>query len=198
MHHFPLLARLSGMRHSSRIVLAVSTCTLIVSGCTSATTGPVRNVQVNATFDTASGTATTYDTALVPVGAQGSVASTGADGSTTVTLDVRGLQPGRAYGAHAHTQDCGAKGVDAGPHFQNEPDPVSPSVDPAYANPRNEIWLDLTTDGAGAGSASATVPWEFSGDRRARSVIIHAMPTATDAGKAGTAGARAACVTVGF
>jgi Cu-Zn family superoxide dismutase len=29
-------------------------------------------------------------------------------------------------------------------------------------------------------------------------VIIHAMPTATDPGKAGTAGSRAACITVGF
>ena len=129
------------------------------------------------------GTATTYDTALVPVGAQGSVASTATDGTTTVTLEVRGLQPGRTYGAPAHTKPCGATGADAGPHFQNDPDPVRPG---------------LTTDGTGAGTASTTVPWEFTGDRRAHSVVIHAMPTATDAGHAGTAGARAACITVAF
>ena len=172
--------------------------TLLAAGCATANAGSVHNVQASATFDTAVGTATTYDPVLVPVGAQGSVASTATDGTTTVTLDVRGLQAGRTYGAHAHIQACGAAGADAGPHFQNDPDPVQPGVDPAYANPRNEIRLDLTTDGSGAGSASTTVPWEFTGDRRARSVVIHAMPTATDAGHPGTAGARAACITVAF
>ena len=34
----------------------------------------------------------------------------------------------------------------AGPTFQNVVDPVQPSVDPAYANPENEIWLDFRTD----------------------------------------------------
>ena len=78
------------------------------------------------------------------------------------------------------------------------PDPVQPSVDPAYANPQNEVWLDLTTDGEGAGSATTTVAWGFERAPRAQSVVIHAMPTATGAGRAGTAGDRAACVTVAF
>ena len=67
---------------------------------------------------------------------------------------------------------------------------------PAYANPRNEIGLDLTTGAAGAGSATATVGWGR--NRRAGSVIIHAMPTAAGPGEAGVAGARAACITVEF
>jgi len=71
-------------------------------------------------------------------------------------------------------------------------------VDPAYANPENEIWLDFTTDAEGAASAETTVEWTFPADRRAASVIIHAMPTATAPGEAGTAGDRAACVTVDF
>jgi superoxide dismutase, Cu-Zn family len=62
----------------------------------------------------------------------------------------------------------------------------------------NEIWLDFTTDAAGAGRATSTVPWVFPADRRAASVIIHAMPTSTEPGKAGGAGNRAACLTVGF
>jgi superoxide dismutase, Cu-Zn family len=42
------------------------------------------------------------------------------------------------------------------------------------------------------------VPWVFPADRRAASVIIHAMSTSTEPGKAGGAGNRAACLTVGF
>jgi Cu-Zn family superoxide dismutase len=42
------------------------------------------------------------------------------------------------------------------------------------------------------------VAWAFPADRRAASVVIHALPTATDPGKAGSAGNRAACITVGF
>jgi Cu-Zn family superoxide dismutase len=159
---------------------------------------PTRTVQVSATFGTDDPTAITYDPALVPVGSRGAVSSETADGSTTVMLAVRGVDPERRYGAHAHAEPCGATGDLAGPHFQNQVDPVQPSVDPAFANPENEVWLDLTTDESGAGSATATVPWAFEGDRRAQSVIIHAMPTATAPGEAGTAGARAACITVEF
>ena len=133
-----------------------------------------------------------------PGGATASVTAGEAGTSTNVTLEVTGLQPNRQYGAHAHTKPCGGDGKDAGPHFQFKPDPVTPSVDPAYANNVNEIWLDFTTDAAGAGRATATVPWVFPADRRAASVIIHAMSTSTEPGKAGGAGNRAACLTVGF
>jgi Cu-Zn family superoxide dismutase len=158
---------------------------------------PTKNVQVSATFGP-DGTAITYDPELVPVGSRGAVSSDTGDGGTSVMLAVRGLEPDRRYGAHAHTEPCGATGDLAGPHFQNQVDPVQPSVDPAYANPENEIWLDLTTDASGSGSATATVPWGFERDRRAQSVIIHAMPTAMGPGEAGSAGARAACISVEF
>jgi superoxide dismutase, Cu-Zn family len=159
----------------------------------------VRNVAVSRTFAAPpGGDAVTYDQELVPVGARATVtAEEGAD-RTTVSLEVAGLQPNRRYGAHAHAKPCGAEGTDAGPHFQRQQDPVSPSVDPAYANPENEIWLDFQTDAQGAGEANTTVAWAFPADRRAQSVIIHAMPTATEPGKAGTAGDRAACITVAF
>ena len=91
-----------------------------------------------------------------------------------------------------------ASGADAGPHYQFSEDPVTPSVDPSYANPMNEIWLDVTTDANGAGEATATVPWVFPDDRRAESVVLHEKPTATHAGHAGTAGGRPGCVTVDF
>jgi superoxide dismutase, Cu-Zn family len=142
--------------------------------------------------------AVTYDQTLVPVGSTAVVDATEGDGRTTVTMAVTGLEPNRRYGAHAHAKPCGATGADAGPHFQFTPDPVQPSVDPAYANPQNEIWLDLRTDGDGSGEATATVPFLFT-DRAPKSIVIHeAQSTATEPGKAGSAGARVACLTVPF
>jgi len=141
--------------------------------------------------------ATNYNKTLVPDGAKALVAEYVFDGATTVTLNVRGLVPNRAYGAHAHALPCGPTGDAAGPHFQHVPDPVKPSVDPEYANPENEIWLDFKTDGQGNATTASTVPWKFQ-DTKAGSVVIHADPTQTAAGKAGTAGARIGCVSVGF
>lgn len=139
----------------------------------------------------------TYDEALVPVGSDATVLSLPIAGRTEVTLRVRGLVPHRGYGVHVHQRPCGATGDAAGPHYQHVPDPVQPSVDPAYANPRNEIWLDLTTDDTGAATTSTSVDWQFV-DRHAGSVVLHAERTHTAPGHAGTAGARLACVNVDF
>lgn len=139
----------------------------------------------------------TYDQKLAPSGAQLSVFGFSGPRSTTVLLNTRGLLPKRDYGAHVHVRPCGAAPADAGPHFQDKKDPVQPSVDPAYANPRNEIWLDFTTDRLGNGFAVTTVPWGF-GDRAAGSVVVHATHTHTDPGHAGTAGARLACLNAEF
>ncbi|GAA4804535.1 hypothetical protein GCM10023353_03860 [Tomitella cavernea] len=72
------------------------------------------------------------------------------------------MQPGRDFGAHAHTKPCGPEPSDSGPHYQNVQDPAatadSPSTDPAYANPQNEVWLDFTTDGSGVGYGRLGVP----------------------------------------
>lgn len=197
------------MRRTVRPVLiglaaafALAGCGLGASASTSTVTsdGPTgsRDVHVAATFTKALGPAVTYDVALVPEGARAAVSSAAAGGNTTIKLALRGLQPERKYGAHAHAKPCGERGEDAGPHFQNVVDPVQPSVDPQYANAQNEVWLDLLTDPTGAGSGETTVAWEFPAERRAQSVIVHALPTSTEPGKAGTAGARAACVTVAF
>ncbi|AXB48973.1 superoxide dismutase family protein [Amycolatopsis albispora] len=143
--------------------------------------------------------APTYEPDLVPVGAKASVFSLSApEFGTGVTLVVRGLLPNREYGAHAHTKPCGPDGAAAGPHYQKRVDPVSPSVDPAYANPSNEIWLDFTTDRFGTGFSTTRVPWQFDADRRAGSVVVHETHTHTHPGHAGTAGARLACLSVAF
>jgi Cu-Zn family superoxide dismutase len=183
------------------VVLAVLTGLASPAGAAPTSPAPpVHVATVRATFTayTAGAQAVTYRPDLVPAGSRVRVFSLSAKRAGTMTaLVVIGLVPGRAYGAHAHAQPCGATGDAAGPHFQNTPDPVKPSVDPAYANPRNEIWLDFTTDRAGVGFALSTVDWTF-GDRRAHSVVIHETHTHTDPGHAGTAGARLACVDVDF
>jgi Cu-Zn family superoxide dismutase len=159
---------------------------------------PVHTTTANGTFAAyAPGAhAVTYRPDLVPAGARAHVFSlSAAHAGTTTSLVVTGLLPGHSYGAHAHALPCGATGDAAGPHFQHVPDPVKPSVDPAYANPRNEIWLDFTTDRIGTGFALSTVDWTFTA-RRARSVVVHETHTHTDPGHAGTAGARLACLDV--
>ena len=112
--------------------------------------------------------AITYNTALVPLGAGilTSLEPAGGDRSRTVaTLTVTGLLRNRGYAAHAHTHPCSATGEDAGPHYQNHVDPAAtpqhPSTDPHYANPRNDIWLDVRTDANGQGVSRTIVPFVF-------------------------------------
>ncbi|BBJ44193.1 hypothetical protein SSPO_069110 [Streptomyces antimycoticus] len=158
----------------------------------------------------------TYDKSLVPtsatafiaelrVGGKGMEHREGGEGQghrmkykgTFVFLSVRGLTPHHHYGIHVHTKPCGTKPDSSGPHYQNKEDPRQPSTNPKYANPHNEVWLDVTTNGAGKGYAKSWQKWQFrSGE--ARSVVIHKHATGTTQGKAGQAGARVACVNVPF
>ncbi|MBO8184505.1 superoxide dismutase family protein [Streptomyces spirodelae] len=139
--------------------------------------------------------AVTYDRSKVPAGAGIMVARTATDHSTSVRLQVRGLVPDRTYGAHVHTQPCGAKPDDSGPHYQHRKDPEQPSTDPRYANPHNEVWLDFTTDSRGRGEAVSRHHWTFR-EGEARSVVLHERGTSSEAGHAGQAGARVACFSV--
>ena len=121
--------------------------------------------------------------------------------ATMQVLEASGLAPTRDFGVHVHTQPCGPQPSDACPHYQNDVDPAatpqSPSTDPAFANPGNEVWLDITTDGNGNAQASTTVDWEFR-DGEANSVVLHAERTKTGPGEAGMAGARLACIDEDF
>ncbi|RZQ65949.1 superoxide dismutase family protein [Amycolatopsis suaedae] len=148
-----------------------------------------------------SGDAFTYNPQLAPAGAQLGVDVDRGEG-TEVKLTATGLLPNRGYAVHAHTRPCGPAGDAAGPHFQHEQDPAAtpgkPSTDPRYANPRNEIWLDLRTGPDGRAQAGTQVPFEF-GDRAPASVVVHDKEaTATAPGSAGQAGGRVACLTVPF
>lgn len=193
-----------------RLVLPLLAAAAVLAGCGSATDTPAAPapssvqsssqsaVDVAGTFGT-SGVALVYDPELIPAGATAHVSGETTDATSTITLAVTGLLPDRTYGAHAHQKACGPAAADSGAHFQHEADPVTPSVDPAFANPTNEVWLDFTTDDQGSGSVTATqADWAFTPERAAQSVVVHEKATATEAGKAGTAGDRAGCVTVDF
>ncbi|MEV6300790.1 superoxide dismutase [Actinoplanes sp. NPDC051861] len=141
----------------------------------------------------------TYDPKTVPVGAKVRLAVGETREGSRVLLKVTGLVPGRAYGAHLHTRACTDDPADAGPHYQHRIDPAADaehaSVDPRYANPDNEVWLDFTADAQGIGRADRTQEWRFSDARPAWSMVLHAEHTHTAPGEAGTAGARLACMT---
>jgi Cu-Zn family superoxide dismutase len=145
-------------------------------------------------------TAITYDTAVVPAGATVRLTITNHAYGSKARLRATGLIPHRAYGAHLHTKPCTAIPDEAGPHFQHHPDPAAvaspPSVNPVYANPRNEVWLDFTADTTGAGAATSAHGWNFHAGHAPRSLILHAEQTRTAPGEAGKAGARAACLSL--
>jgi superoxide dismutase, Cu-Zn family len=190
---------------SARPVLAGVLGVLVLAGCsaTSAALRPLpasvpRDVQVTETFMAGFGPAITYGQGLVPQGARARVSSRSGGGATTVVMLVSGFAPERRYGAHVHTGPCGRTGADAGPPFQNVVDPVQPSVDPRYANAQNEIWLDFVTNEDGDAGVEKTVAWEIPADRRPHSVVVDAQPTSIGSQVAGTAGSRAACITVKF
>ena len=169
-----------------------------------ATVAPLASTMLSGSPASAGGSQRTSEplvtySAAVPEGATARVhtVETGS-GRTITTLHVSGFAPNTKYGAHAHTRRCGDTGRAAGPHFQNDVDPVSPSTSPRFANPANEIWLDLTTNAAGQGRAKSTVDRQFSPTRRAKSVNIHVEHTHTGPTDSGFAGARLACLNVPF
>jgi superoxide dismutase, Cu-Zn family len=175
----------------------------VAAGCTTGTTPvPVGSgaSTVTGTFGPSDTGAISYDPTLVPPGAAATVTIAPTSAGIEIHLAVSGLRPNRTYGAHLHVHPCGAAAIAAGPHYQHNKDPqasaTAPSVDPSYANPRNEVWLDFTTDANGGASSTSTQQWTFDSGARPRSLVIHAEGTQTMAGHAGDAGARVACLTL--
>jgi superoxide dismutase, Cu-Zn family len=144
--------------------------------------------------------AITYNPQLAPPGAQLSATLTPSGESTIVEFTVARMVPNRSSAVHAHTSACNVNPESAGPHYQNEVDPAAtpqqPSTNPEYANPQNEIWLDLRTDASGSGTARTTVPFVFTG-RGPASIVVHQEErTKMGQGEAGEAGGRVACLTL--
>ncbi|WP_067997114.1 superoxide dismutase family protein [Nocardia pseudobrasiliensis] len=142
--------------------------------------------------------AVTYDQTLAPAGSRARVVLGGDDQRTTAILNVTGLLPNRVYGTHAHRNACGAKAADSGFHYQNVEDPNAKdkmSMDARYANPRNELWLDFTTDDHGNATQVVTVDWAFRPNQPG-AIVLHEKKTDTTDGNAGMAGARVACLSI--
>jgi superoxide dismutase, Cu-Zn family len=200
MHHQRLLGSIVGVCAVGALIAGCGAGQATQPPAAPGETQPAAAHQTTAVFEQykEGAKAITYSPAQIPVGANVNVSSERANGSTEITLELKGLQPNRDYGAHVHIKSCGPSGDDAGPHFQEKADPVKPSVDPAYANPQNEVWLDFHTDAQGNGTATAEGNWSFDTRQDAKSVVIHEMHTHSDAGKAGTAGKRLACINATF
>ncbi|MER6827150.1 superoxide dismutase family protein [Streptosporangium sp. NPDC000563] len=128
-----------------------------------------------------------YDTRLVPPGAWAQVNVESGAVLATATVTVKGMLPGRTYGAHLHVNPCGFKPEDAGPHYQHSH---------THASAENEVWLDFTTDAQGVATGTATQDWALVPGRLPRSLVIHAEPTRSTGPEAGAAGLRVACVTL--
>lgn len=162
---------------------------LLVAGCSQSTaapsTSPEAAVRLSAggQFAAKGTTAIVYDGKLAPDGSQASATVESSPGRTVSSLVVEGLLAKRTYGAHLHVNPCGAKPDDAGPHFQHQQ---------GHADAANEVWLDVRTDEAGMGRATAAHEWGFPAGRVPGSIVIHAQPTKAD----GTAGSRVACLTL--
>ncbi|MDH3499502.1 MAG: superoxide dismutase family protein [Acidimicrobiia bacterium] len=109
------------------------------------------------------------------------------NGHTVARLNVRDIDQslaGNAFGAHVHVGPCVAgDGAAALGHYNNGGDPSH----------RTEVWLDFTVTGQGTGHATAVVPFLIPAGGAA-SVVIHEMATAPS----GAAGARLACLPLGF
>ncbi|MFI6387407.1 superoxide dismutase family protein [Nonomuraea sp. NPDC050540] len=167
---------------------------LLAAGCTQSATpaaapSPAAAVTLKGAgrFTDANTAAIAYDRALAPAGSQASLTAESIGGRTTSSLVVEGLLPKRAYGAHLHTNPCGAKPDDAGPHFQHHGKSASAA---------NEVWLDLTTDAEGTGRATARNDWALEPGHLPRALVIHAQTTTSTGPSAGTAGPRVACLTL--
>lgn len=135
--------------------------------------------------------AISYNPELAPIGAAMTATVIPTSEGSLAELTVFGLLPSRSYVAYAYTKACGVTADAAGRRFQNHLDPAASaqarSTNPEYANPGNEIWLDVRTDAAGAGNSRATVPFALS-DRTPGSFVVHDAE--------GKAGVRVACLTL--
>jgi hypothetical protein len=104
-------------------------------------------------------------------------------GRTMLIADVAGLPANRTFGAHLHAAACDDK--QGGGHYQH----VGTTV-----GDQNEVWMDFTTDAAGAAVVVARKPYAIATER-AKSVVVHAQATDPATGKAGD---KLACIDVTF
>jgi len=84
--------------------------------------------------------------------------------STEATVSVTGLLADTAYGVHVHDRTC-AFTPPGGGHYKRDPSIATPGE-------ANEIWLNLTTDGTGAGSRSLSLT-DHVARAEGASIVVH-------------------------
>jgi len=87
---------------------------------------------------------------------------------TLVHVRVRGLDPKTTYPAHVHNAPCSAT-PSGGSHYQHKV-----GEGPRFVNAVNEIWPEVTTNGAGRSHGHAAHGYRARPD--AMSVVIHYPP----------------------
>jgi Cu/Zn superoxide dismutase len=116
-------------------------------------------------------------------GAKASAAMIGLDGRSLFRLRVSGIKAeDGVYGVHLHQGECDVKSFDAAEgHYNVAWNPLADLRD-------REVWLDLKVDSDGDARSTATVDFIPKGDR---SIVLHAVTTDPETGKAGP---RLACL----
>lgn len=166
-------------RSTTATVIAGAAVAAVVAAAAPAVAGAALNFKGDLR-DLTPATASPFDRArakLTLVGYEG----------TQAVLVVHGIDPsvaGQTFGAHLHLGPCVAgNGAAALGHYNH-------STTPRVVSDQTEIWLDLTVNDGGNARSATRVDWSPAAG--ARSIVIHARPTAAD----GTAGDRLACLPV--
>ena len=142
--------------------------------CGSTTPSPIASGIVQGTFGTycENAIASTYNTSLVPDGADTTITVDETDADTTVQMIARGFSPNTEFTVTLHENVCGADASDAGAEYTDE------------GNPTETLVLDFTTDDGGGSTSSATVPWTLPDDGIGRSLLLSASGNAVSPGAA--------------
>ncbi len=144
------------MNHA-RKTLALLALALVAVGLAACGGSDSGDDTVAGTFEVLPGAPAGYDNL------SGEAELTRADGGTTTTIDLTGLEPDTAYMAHLHSGGC--EGSDpGGPHFKFDPQ--------GGDEPPNEIHLSFTSNGDGSGKAEASSDQEVPVGE-AGSVVLH-------------------------
>lgn len=103
------------------------------------------------------------DAGIANISGSGSITRAN-DGTTKAGISLQNLQPNTGYMVHVHDQPCGF--ASAGGHYK-----IDYGI--ATAEATNEIWLNFTSNDAGAGGNDASI--NHVARAEAQSIVIHSM-----------------------
>ena len=141
--------------------------------CGTTTPSPIASGIIQGTFGTycENAIASTYNTSLVPDGADTTITIDETDADTTLQMIVQGFTPNTEFTATLHQSLCGAEPSAAGPVYTHDQD--SPQT----------LNLDFTTDNSGGSTATVTVGWLLPDDGIGRSLLLTTGTNSMSPGK---------------